>query len=190
MFLVSAGITLLISFRYLDREKLQYPEFYLLILFSTLGMMLMTSSLDLIVTFIALEIMSLSVYILVGFRRADRRSNEGALKYFILGSAASAVLLYGAAMLYGATGTTSIRGITAFANAHSETSPLYALGALLVVVGFLFKVASVPFHMWMPDVYEGAPVPITKSGVITAGLLCVICKISFIPAITLLGVVL
>ncbi|CAM6054719.1 unnamed protein product [Sphagnum tenellum] len=132
-------------------------------------MMLMASSLDLIVLFIALELMSLAVYILVGFRRADRRSNEAAMKYFILGSAASAVLLYGSALLYGATGSTGINEIFSYAKSHPESvSPIFILGAALVLFGFLFKVAASPFHMWMPDVYEGAPVPIT--GFMTTGL--------------------
>src|SRR5205085_3465613 len=99
VFLGAAFITSLASLRYLDHEKLQHPEYYILLLFSSLGMMLMASSLDLIVIFIALELMSLAVYVLVGFRRTDRRSNEAAMKYFILGSAASAVLLYGTALL-------------------------------------------------------------------------------------------
>ena len=163
------AFTALASFRYLDNEKLQHPEYYVLVLFSAVGMMLMASSLDLIVIFIALEIMSLSVYTLVGFRRADRRSNEAAMKYFILGSAASAILLYGAALLYGATGTTDIRQILAFVQKQPDgMSPMFTLGAWLVILGFLFKVASVPFHMWMPDVYEGAPAPVT--GFMTTGL--------------------
>jgi NADH-quinone oxidoreductase subunit N len=169
VFLASAVVTTLASFRYLDREKLQHPEYYVLILFSVLGMMLMASSLDLIVIFIALELMSLAVYVLVGFRRADRRSNEAAMKYFVLGSAASAVLLYGSALLYGATGSTSLRLILSFLQAHPEgMNPLFTLGMWLVMLGFLFKVAIVPFHMWMPDVYEGAPAPIT--GFMTTGL--------------------
>lgn len=169
VFLGSALITLLVSVRYLDKEGLQHPEYYVLVLFSALGMMLLGSAQDLIVLFIALEIMSLAIYVLVGFRRADRRSNEAAMKYFILGSAASAVLLYGAALLYGATGTLNIREILAFVSSDGHTtSGLYVVGAWLVVVGFLFKVASVPFHMWMPDVYEGAPTPIT--GFMTTGL--------------------
>ncbi len=169
IFLASAGFTMLASFRYLDKEKLQHPEYYVLMLFSALGMMLMASAIDLIVVFIALEIMSLSVYVLVGFRRSDRRSNEAAMKYFILGSAASAVLLYGSALLYGTTGTLSIKGILAFVQAHPQgNSAVFALGAWLVITGFLFKVASVPFHMWMPDVYEGAPTPVT--GFMTTGL--------------------
>ncbi len=169
VFLGSALITLLASFRYLDKEKLQYPEYYVLILFSALGMMLMASSLDLIVIFIALELMSLAVYVLVGFRRADRRSNEAAMKYFILGSVASAVFLYGTALLYGSTGHIGMREIGSFAHAHpASVTPIFILGAGFVLFGFLFKVASVPFHMWMPDVYEGAPVPVT--GFMTTGL--------------------
>ncbi len=106
--------------------------------------------------------MSLSGYVLVGFRRADRRSNEAAMKYFILGSAASAVFLYGAALLYGATGAMSIPAILEFITANAgKIGPTFTLGAWLVVSGFLFKVAAVPFHMWTPDVYEGAPTPIT-----------------------------
>ncbi len=173
IFLGAAAVTALASFRYLDREGVQHPEYYVLLLFSAFGMMLMASALDLIVIFIALEILSLSVYALVGFRRSDRKCNEAAMKYFILGSAASAILLYGAALLYGATGTTNIQGILGFAQrngmgaAGSSPSLIFALGAVLVIFGFLFKVASVPFHMWMPDVYEGAPTPIT--GFMTTG---------------------
>lgn len=168
LFLASAALTSLASFRYLDREKLQHPEYYVLILFSALGMMLMVSSLDLIVTFVALELMSLCIYILVGFRRADRRSNEAAMKYFILGSAASAILLYGTAMLYGATASTNLKAILGFAQANQQLPAVFVFGAWLVIIGFLFKVASVPFHMWMPDVYEGAPTPVT--GFMTTGL--------------------
>lgn len=169
IFLVSAVLTILGSFRYLDRENMQHPEYYMLILLSAFGMMLLASSLDLIVLFIALELMSLSVYVLVGFRRADRRSNEAAIKYFILGGAASAVLLYGSALLYGATGSTNIRDILAFVQANPNgLNLLFTLGAWLVMIGFLFKVAAVPLHMWMPDVYEGAPAPIT--GFMTTGL--------------------
>jgi NADH-quinone oxidoreductase subunit N len=169
IFLASAGFTVLASFRYLDREQLQFPEYYLLVLFSAIGMMLMASATDLIVVFIALEIMSLSIYTLVGFRRADRRSNEAAMKYFILGSAASAILLYGTALLYGATGSTKIHDVLTFIQTHpAGMGPVFVLGVWLVVLGFLFKIASVPFHMWMPDVYEGAPTPIT--GFMTTGL--------------------
>lgn len=169
VFLASAALTIMASLKYLDKESLQHPEYYTLILFSALGMMLLTSALDLIVLFIALEIMSLAVYVLVGFRRTDRRSNEAAMKYFILGSAASAILLYGAALLYGSTGSINIREILAAVQNRPEVmTPMFTLGAWFVVLGFLFKVAAVPFHMWMPDVYEGAPAPIT--GFMTTGL--------------------
>jgi NADH-quinone oxidoreductase subunit N len=169
VFLASAAVTAMASFRYLDREKLQYPEYFVLLLFSAIGMMLMTSATDLVVVFIALELMSLSVYALVGFRRTDRRSNEAAIKYFILGSAASAVMLYGVALLYGATGSMEIHQILHVIQTNTQAmTPMFTLGLWLVVLGFLFKVASAPFHMWMPDVYEGAPVPIT--GFMTSGL--------------------
>ena len=169
IFLLAAAFTICSSLRYLDKEKLQHPEYYILLLFATLGMMLMTASLDLIVFFIALELMSLAVYVLVGFRRADRRSNEASLKYFLLGSAASAILLYGVAMLYGATGSTEVRSILALVQKDAaNVTPVFILGLVMVLFGFLFKVAAIPFHMWMPDVYEGAPVPIT--GFMTTGL--------------------
>lgn len=169
LFLGSAALSLLSSMKYLDKEGLQYPEYSILLLFSTIGMMLMASSLDLISMFIALEIMSLSVYVLVGFRRNDRRSNEAAMKYFILGAVASAILLYGTALLYGSTGTLTITEILAkITTTPALMTPVFHLGAWLVLTGFLFKVAAVPFHMWMPDVYEGAPTPIT--GFMTTGI--------------------
>ncbi len=169
LFLGAAGLTFLGSLNYLDREGLQHPEYYVLLLFSTIGMMLMVSALDLIVLFIALELMSLTVYTLVAFRRSDRKSNEASLKYFILGGAASAILLYGVALLYGATGSTNIQNILgAVQSDGGQVSGIYLLGAWLVIAGFLFKIAAAPFHMWMPDVYEGAPTPIT--GFMTTGL--------------------
>ncbi len=166
IFLASAGMITCISFRYLDKQKLQHPEYYILLLFSMLGMMFMVAALDLIVIFISIELMSLSVYPLVGFRRSDRKSNEAALKYFILGSVASALFLYGIALLYGMTGTTHIQSIFALIQQtqgeHPKSiPPVFLLGICFVLCGFFFKVAVVPFHGWMPDVYEGAPVPIT-----------------------------
>jgi NADH-quinone oxidoreductase subunit N len=160
VFLGSAVAVTLISYRYLERQSLDHGEYYVLILLSTLGMMLLASAQDLIVLFLGLELMSFAIYALVGFRRNDRRSNEAALKYFILGSAASGILLYGAALLYGTTGTLQLRDLWATGAAGRGTL-VYTLGAWLLVVGLLFKVAAVPFHMWMPDVYEGAPTPIT-----------------------------
>ena len=169
LFAAAGLVSALASIPYLDRERLQHPEYYILMLFSVLGMMTMVSALDLVVIFVALELMSISVYVLVGFRRADRRSNEAAVKYFVLGGAASAVFLYGSALLYGATGSINIQDILAVVKAgQAGGSALFVLGSALVIFGFLFKVASVPFHMWMPDVYEGAPAPIT--GFMTTGI--------------------
>lgn len=129
----------------------------------------MASSLDLVVLFIALELMSLSVYTLVGFRRADRKSNEASMKYFVLGGAASAVMLYGIALLYGVTASTNINVLLYYIQSYSsDGNLLFTLGAWLLMIGFLFKIAAVPFHMWMPDVYEGAPTPIT--GFMTTGI--------------------
>lgn len=162
IFMLSALVTALGSIKYLDKETLQYPEYYLLLLFATIGMMWMTSSLELITLFIGLEVMSLSVYSLVGFRRSDRRSNEAAMKYFILGAAASAILLYGSALVYGSTGTTKMREVMALIQSTPAAMGLmFLMGIGLIIAGFLFKIASVPFHMWMPDVYEGAPAPVT-----------------------------
>ncbi len=169
LFSVAAIVTTLVSMKYLDREGLQHPEYYILMLFSMVGMMNMVSALDLVVIFIALELMSISVYVLVGFRRADRRSNEAAVKYFVLGGAASAIFLYGTALLYGATGSIQLQEILSAARQGAVGgSMLFVLGAALVLFGFLFKVAAFPFHMWMPDVYEGAPAPIT--GFMTTGI--------------------
>ncbi|MEK7396915.1 MAG: NADH-quinone oxidoreductase subunit N, partial [Candidatus Poribacteria bacterium] len=169
IFLLAASITALVSLNYLEQEKLHHPEYYLLLMFSAFGMMLLSSATDLLVVFISLEVMSLAVYVLVGFRRNDRRSNEAAMKYFILGSAASAVLLYGTALLYGATGYTDVRSILNLVQNNPVVfTTVFNLGVGLVLIGFLFKVACVPFHMWMPDVYEGAPVPVT--GFMTTGL--------------------
>ena len=162
IFLFCAGITAMASFRYMDNEKIQLPEYYVMLLFAAMGMMLMASSQDLIVLFIALELMSVVIYCLVSFRRNDRRCNEAAMKYFILGSAASAVLLYGSALLYGATGSINLAEIAKIVHADpSRVTATFEMGAWFVFAGFLFKVAAVPFHMWLPDVYEGAPTPVT-----------------------------
>ncbi len=169
LFLACGVCAILLSYRYLEKQKLNYPEYYLLLSFSVLGMMLMASTLNLMVLFIALELMSLSVYVLVAFRRNDRRSNEAGVKYFILGSAASAILLYGAALVYGATLSVDLLEVSKRTlQSSAVNSPLLVLGMLCLLVGFLFKVASVPFHTWMPDVYDGAPTPITA--LMTTGL--------------------
>jgi NADH-quinone oxidoreductase subunit N len=160
--LAATGLVILSSYPYLEREGIHHSEYYALALFSCLGMMLLASALDLVTLFIALETMSIGVYVLVGFRRTDVKSNEAALKYFILGSAASAVMLFGVALVYGASGTMNINQLAEVTKAGAAGNTLMILGAILVVAGFLFKVATVPFHMWMPDVYEGAPTTVTS----------------------------
>ena len=160
IFLLSAGFTILISLHYVEREQLLAPEYYVLILLATVGMLFMGGAVDLIVFFLGLEVMSVAVYVLAGFNRGSRFSAEAALKYFLIGAFASGFLLYGIALLYGATGLTNLTLIGI--NLGQGTMPLMAsLGMGLLLIGFAFKVAAVPFHMWAPDVYDGSPTPIT-----------------------------
>jgi len=161
VFLGAAVLTVLISFSYLEREQLFAPEYYILLLFGTLGMMLMAAGSDLMVIFLGLELMSVAVYVLAGFDRRRARSAEAALKYFLLGAFASGFLLYGIALTYGATGTTNIGLIGAQVGMMGSPSVMLVAGLALLLVGFGFKVAAVPFHMWAPDVYDGAPTPVT-----------------------------
>ncbi len=161
IFLLGTGLTILISVKYVKDEGINHGEYYSLILFATVGMMLMAGGADLIVIFLGLELMSISLYVLAGYTRKRLISNEASLKYFLLGSFATGFLLYGIALLYGATGTTSLKGIAGFISEVSFGSPILIMGMVLLLVGFGFKIASVPFHMWTPDVYEGAPTPIT-----------------------------
>jgi NADH-quinone oxidoreductase subunit N len=156
--LASAGMTVLISVQYLSDLQNQRGEYYALLLASVLGMMLLTSAVDLLMLFLAVELMSIPIYALAGYQRTSLRSNESALKYFIIGSFASAVLLYGCALLYGATGSIRLRDV---AFAFNPEEPVALVGAGLLLVGLAFKVGSVPFHQWVPDVYEGAPTTIT-----------------------------
>jgi NADH-quinone oxidoreductase subunit N len=167
VFLIVAILTILIATIWIDVEDLPAGEFHSLLLFATTGMMLMASAGDLVIVFLGLEILSIATYVLAGFRRTDTRSNESSLKYFILGSFASAFLLYGIALIYGATaigpdqpGTTNIALIAARAN-QSLYPPLLFAGIAMLLVGFGFKIATAPFHVWTPDVYEGAPTPVT-----------------------------
>ncbi len=162
IFLVSTAIVILMSVSYIKQEGINYGEYYTLILFATMGMMLMAGGSDLITIFLGLEIMSISLYVLAGFRRNRLDSNEASLKYFLLGAFATGFLLYGIAMLYGATGTTNIKEIAAFlANNPPLSNPMIIMGSSLLIIGFGFKIACVPFHKWTPDVYEGAPTAIT-----------------------------
>ena len=160
LFLLSAVMTVLMSAPYLRVEGLRAGEYYFLILCATLGMMFMASGVDLITLFIGLETMAVSFYILAGFLKPSQRSNEAAIKYFLLGAFSLGILLYGMSLLYGVTGTTNLSGI-ADALAGSERTLVLSLALILVTAGMGFKIAAVPFHMWAPDVYEGAPTPVT-----------------------------
>src|SRR5215510_6810739 len=159
--LLAAGLTVLLALNYLPRSGLERGEFYYLLIFTVSGMMLMAQAGDLIIVFLALELLSIPLYILSGFARPKPASEESALKYFLLGAFASAFLVYGIALVYGATGTTNLAQVLgAVAGGHTP-SGLLALGAGMVLVGLGFKVAVVPFHMWTPDVYDGAPSVVT-----------------------------
>jgi NADH-quinone oxidoreductase subunit N len=157
---VGAAFTVLMSIDYLRDHPLAGGDYYALVLLSTCGMILMAAANDLIVIFLALEIMSVAIYVLAGILRSDPRSNEAALKYFFLGAFASGFLLYGAAFLFGAAGSTQLDAIARVV-AKTPENPFVWLGLALLLVGFGFKVAMVPFHGWAPDVYEGAPTTIT-----------------------------
>ncbi|MFA4827753.1 MAG: NADH-quinone oxidoreductase subunit N [Thermodesulfovibrionales bacterium] len=162
IFMLNVILTVLISVKYIVIEKVNFGEYYALILFSTLGMMIMASAGDLIVLYLGLELMALSTYILAGFIRYDIKSNEAAMKYFLLGAFASAFLLYGTSMIYGLTGTTDLKAISAYIVANGlSNNPVLMLSMILFAVAFSFKIAAVPFHMWAPDAYEGAPTSIT-----------------------------
>jgi len=160
LFLVAAALTVLMSVRYLRVEGASAGEYYFLILCATLGMMFMAGGTDLITLFIGLETMAVSFYILAGFIKPNRRSNEAAIKYFLLGAFSLGILLYGMSLLYGLSGSTNLATI-ATALAGQERDPRLVLAVVLVVAGLGFKIAAVPFHMWAPDVYEGAPTPVT-----------------------------
>jgi len=172
-FLIIAFLTILISMGYAQREGIGFGEYYALILFATLGMMLMAAGTHLIIIFLGLETMSISIYILAGMMREDRRSVEAALKYFLLGAFATGFLLYGIALIYGATGSLYLKDVASYiASKNLLRSPMLLMSLVFLTVGFGFKIASVPFHMWTPDVYEGAPTSITAfmaTGVKAAG---------------------
>ncbi len=158
----TAALTVCISAGYLEREGMTAPEYYVLLLFATLGMMLMAGAEDLMVIFLGLELMSVAVYVLAGLNRRSPRAAEAALKYFLLGAFASGFLVYGIALVFGAAGTTNLGFIGVQTRLLDlGANPLLALGLGLMVVGFGFKIAAVPFHMWAPDVYDGAPTPVT-----------------------------
>lgn len=161
IFLIAAALGILVSIAYVYRQRLQAGEYYALTLFTVAGMMFMAGARDLIVVFLGLEVMSISVYALSAFNRRDRRSAEAGLKYFLLGAFSTGFFLYGIALIYGATGTTHIPTIAMAVAGGEARGPLLLFGVALIGVGFAFKVSAVPFHMWTPDVYEGAPSPVT-----------------------------
>jgi NADH-quinone oxidoreductase subunit N len=160
--LASTVLALLLAAAYLRREGLEQPEYVALMLLSASGMLAMTTANDLVVVFLALEVLSIPLYVLAAFDRRRLTSQESGIKYFVLGAFSSAIFLYGVALTYGATGTTSLTGIGTFLanNTLLEQGTLLA-GFALLLVGLGFKVAAVPFHMWTPDVYQGAPTPVT-----------------------------
>ena len=157
--LLAAALTILIAIRYLGEERADFGEFYAAVLFGTLGMMLMVSTLDLLMIFIGLETMSISIYLLTGFFKGSQRSSEAALKYLLMGAFSSGIILYGMVLLYGSAGSTNLRDIGAAAR-QGAGNPALLVAMVLLTAGFGFKVAAVPFHMYLPDVYEGAPTPV------------------------------
>jgi NADH-quinone oxidoreductase subunit N len=168
IFLIGAALAIAIATRYLDIEGEQHGEYYALVLFATVGMMFLACGFDLITLYISLELMALTFYVLVAFTKREKRSNEAAMKYFLLGAFSSGVLLYGMSLLYGVAGSTNIgeigRAVAAIANsdpASVSLRPMLLLAMIALAAGLFFKIAAVPFHMWAPDAYEGAPTSVT-----------------------------
>jgi NADH-quinone oxidoreductase subunit N len=155
------GLTILLSLPYLKAERIHLGEYYGFILLSLSGMMVMVSGADLLTIYLGTELMSLSLYVMTGLNRSKPRSLEAAAKYFVLGAFSSGILLYGISLLYGMAGSTKLASIAAAIGTHGANDPLLLIAVILVAVGFSFKLAAVPFHMWTPDVYEGAPTSVT-----------------------------
>lgn len=162
IFMLTISLTALLSINYSAVDERHSGEYYSLVLLASIGMMLMASAGDLIVLYLGLELMSLSTYVLTGFLRNNLKSNEASLKYFLLGTFATAILLYGIAMIYGLTGTTNLKAVADYIIKNGiATNPVMLLAVISMAVAFSFKIAAAPFHMWAPDAYEGAPTPIT-----------------------------
>src|SRR5581483_9191067 len=166
LFLAGAAISILVSVRYLEIEHEHHGEFYSLMLFSVVGMMCMAAAMDIVLLFIGLELMAISTYVLVGFLRSDRRSNEAALKYMLLGAFSSGIFAYGLSLLYGLSGSTNLGFIAQMLSRRilmnqGQVEPVAILAMLATMTGLLFKVAAIPFHQWAPDAYEGAPTSVT-----------------------------
>ena len=161
LFLAGAAIAILMSVRYLELEDEHHGEYYSLLLLSVVGMMCMAAGIDIVLLFIGLELMAISTYVLVGFLRRDRRSNEAALKYLLLGAFSSGIFAYGLSLFYGISGSTNLAVIARAVSAVDPHNPVVVIALLTTMVGLLFKIAAVPFHQWAPDAYEGAPTCIT-----------------------------
>src|ERR1039457_4253803 len=162
LFLAGAGIAILGSVHYLDLEEEHHGEYYSLLLLSVVGMMCMAAGFDIVLIFIGLELMAISTYVLVGFLRRDRRSNEAALKYLLLGAFSSGIFTYGLSLLYGLTGSTNLEGIrSVFAQQAADNpghfSPVAIIALLTTATGLFFKIAAIPFNHWLPDAYDGSP---------------------------------
>ncbi len=155
------GFTILLSLAYLKAERINLGEYYGFILLSLSGMMVMVSAADLLTIYLGMELMSLSLYILAGFKRFEARSLEASAKYFVLGAFSSGMLLYGISLLFAASGSTRLSAVAVAVSARGLDDPMLALAMVLLAVGFGFKIAAVPFHMWTPDVYEGSPTSVT-----------------------------
>ena len=161
LMLASSAVALVMAAGFLERSRYGGGEFVSLVLFATLGTLIMASGGNLASLYVGLELMALSVYVLVGYFKLEVKSNEAAVKYFVLGAASSAILLYGISLVYGSLGTLDLEEIHASLVAVPSANPMLVLGIVLVGFGMLFKVAAVPFHVWTPDAYEGAPTPVT-----------------------------
>ena len=161
IFIAATILAILISVRYLEHEGEHRGEYYALMLFAQAGMAILAQGMDLVILFIGLELMALSFYVLVGFLRDDRRSNEAAIKYLLLGAFSSGLMLYGFSLLYGISGSTLLPEIARAVAERGPADPILILAIVTTSVGLLFKISAVPFHMWAPDVYEGAPTPVT-----------------------------
>src|SRR6185436_7700998 len=161
LFLLAAALAIAISIRYLDIEREQHGEYYALVLFATVGMMFLGAGYDLIALYIALELMALTFYVLVAFTKRERRSNEAGMKYFLLGAFSSGILLYGMSVVYGLTGSTNLAEIGRGLSNVGELRPLLLIGMIALAAGLFFKISAVPFHMWAPDAYDGAPPSVT-----------------------------
>jgi NADH-quinone oxidoreductase subunit N len=161
LFLAGTAVSILASVHYLDLEDENHGEYYSLMLLSVVGMMCMAAGIDVVLIFIGLELMAISTYVLVGFLRRDRRSNEAALKYLLLGAFSSGIFAYGLSLLYGLTGSTNLASIARGVSGQNAHNPVVVIALFATMTGLLFKIAAVPFHQWAPDAYEGAPTSIT-----------------------------